>query len=70
MFIPDFFRGNSPRQGGERPEGSVVDGELLNSVVPFVKSNGVDILGMVGFCFVSLAPDETFILLTTPLHRY
>ena len=39
------------QEGFERPDSDVVDAELADIVLPFVKSKGAKSLGMLGFCF-------------------
>jgi dienelactone hydrolase len=52
VVMPDFFRGSGRGQEGfERPDSDVVDAELANVVLPFVKSKGGKSIGLVGFCF-------------------
>ena len=52
VVMPDFFRGSGRGQEGfERPDSDVVDAELANVVLPFVKEKGGETIGLVGFCF-------------------
>ena len=52
VVMPDFFRGSGRGQEGfERPDSDVVDAELANVVLPFVREQGGESIGLVGFCF-------------------
>jgi dienelactone hydrolase len=52
VVMPDFFRGSGRGQEGfERPDSDVVDAELADVVLPFVKEKGGESIGLVGFCF-------------------
>eukprot|EP01043_Picozoa_sp_COSAG02_P064512 COSAG02_NODE_9454_length_2211_cov_1.458807_3_plen_301_part_00 len=52
VVMPDLFRGSGRSDPNfQRPEAEAVDREILNTVVPFVRSKGGKQLGIVGFCF-------------------
>jgi len=52
VAMPDLFRGSGRRsEGFARPENDAVDNEILDVVVPFVKSKGAKTMGVLGFCF-------------------
>lgn len=52
VIMPDLFRGSGRRsEGFVRPQNDAVDSEILDTVVPFVKSKGAKTIGVLGFCF-------------------
>lgn len=52
VVMPDLFRGSGRSDPNfKRPQAEVVDQEILNTVVPFVRAKGGNQLGIVGFCF-------------------
>lgn len=52
VVMPDLFRGSGRRsEGFVRPQNEDVDKEILDVVVPFVKSRGAKDIGVNGFCF-------------------